>query len=82
MNLLNEKILIVDDTVENLNLLNDILKGNGYELFLSKDLFNCFMDRLTFPSITKEKTYCLRYGSCLLIKELDKSKNFKASIFF
>lgn len=37
MNLLNEKILIVDDTVENLNILKNILTNEGYELYLSKD---------------------------------------------
>ena len=34
---LNEKILIIDDTIENLNLLKNILEDKGYELFLSKD---------------------------------------------
>ena len=36
----------------------------------------------TLFSSTKEETYLFKKGSCLLIKTLDESKNFKASEFF
>lgn len=35
--ILNNKILIIDDVTENLNILRNILTTSGYELFLAKD---------------------------------------------
>lgn len=37
MNIIKQKILIIDDVVENLNVLRQILTSSGYELFLAKD---------------------------------------------
>lgn len=37
MNIIKQKILIIDDVAENLNILRQILRSQGYELFLAKD---------------------------------------------
>jgi len=36
-NLLNKKILIIDDVTENINVLRHILDSHGYELYMAKD---------------------------------------------
>jgi len=79
MNLLNEKILIVDDTVENLNLLKDILKGDGYELYLSKDGNKAFdIAKKILPDLILLDIMMPiidGYDTCKLLKNNETTKN-------
>lgn len=79
MNILNEKILIVDDTVENLNLLNNILKDDGYELYLSKDGNKAFdIAKKIVPDLILLDIMMPiidGYDTCKLLKENDITKN-------
>jgi len=79
MNLLNEKILIVDDTVENLNLLKNILKDDGYELYLSKDGNKAFdIAKKIVPDLILLDIMMPiidGYDTCKLLKDNDITKN-------
>ena len=79
MNILNEKILIVDDTVENLNLLKNILSDNGYELYLSKDGNKAFdIAKKVLPDLILLDIMMPNidgYDTCKLLKNNDITKN-------
>ena len=79
MNLLNEKILIVDDTVENLNILKNILTNEGYELYLSKDGNKAFdIAKKIVPDLILLDIMMPiidGYETCKLLKNNDITKN-------
>lgn len=78
MNILNEKILIVDDTIENLNLLKNILDDDGYELYLSKDGNKAFdIAKQIVPDLILLDIMMPiidGYDICKLLKENDTTK--------
>lgn len=73
------KILVVDDTIENLNILKIILEKEGYEVFLSKDGYKAFdiakelKPNLILLDILMPKID--GYETCKLLKECIHTKD-------
>lgn len=79
MNTDNKTILVVDDTIENLNILKNILEKDGFDVFLSKDgqkaikiaqeiLPDLILLDILMPNIDG-------YETCRQIKKSEKTKD-------